>query len=165
MALELFAAIALAVSVGGIIYFLRKVSGGRLPKTAIPVMAALALVSFAIWGDYSWSSRTSSALPDRFVVIDEVGQSNFWRPWSFAFPVAERFVAADIGGAERNESDPDKVRVELYYMERRIPAKRQTVVIDCGSVPSNPGEAGDAARLQSLVCEAVSGPDEGSRSG
>ncbi|EAU43029.1 hypothetical protein FP2506_09306 [Fulvimarina pelagi HTCC2506] len=156
MALELFAAIALALSVGGIVYVLRKISGGRLPKTTIPVVAALSLVSFAIWGDYSWASRTASALPDRFVVIDEVGQSNIWRPWSFLFPVTERFVAVDLGGAQRNSNDPNKVLVELYYMERRIPAERQSIVVDCGFETAAPTEANQTGRLRELVCASVS---------
>lgn len=155
MALELIAAIALALSVGGIVYLIRKLSGGRLPKATIPLVAALALVSFAVWGDYSWASRTASALPDRLVVVDEIGQSNVWRPWSFVLPVTERFVAADIGGAQRNENDPSKVRVELYYMERRVPAQRQTIVVDC-SADAGTAETGEtASRLRDRVCNAV----------
>ncbi|MEN3792571.1 hypothetical protein [Fulvimarina sp. MAC3] len=159
MALELFAAIALALSVGGIVYFLRKISGGRLPKTTIPLFAALALVGFAVWGDYSWASRTASALPDRLVVVDEISQSNLWRPWSFIFPVSERFVAADIGGAQRNENDPGKVRVELYYMERRVPARRQTVVIDCSAKAAAPDAGDNATQLRDRVCAAVAMPE------
>ncbi|MDY8107689.1 hypothetical protein U0C82_00820 [Fulvimarina sp. 2208YS6-2-32] len=162
MILELLAAIALALSVGGLVVFLRKLSGGRLPKTAIPVMAALALVGFAVWGDYTWAARTASALPDRLVVVDKVSQSNVWRPWSFVFPVAERFVAADVGGARRNANDPDAVRVDLYFLERRVPAERQTVVMDCGAAtpPGTDGKAvGDeadrAGRVQDLVCSQV----------
>ncbi|MEE2949664.1 MAG: hypothetical protein VYD57_00150 [Pseudomonadota bacterium] len=131
MALELIAAITLAFGVAGLVLLARKLSGGRIPKIALPASIACALIAFAIWGDYSWASRTEGALPERLTVIDELPQSNLWRPWTYVVPVTERIVAVDRGGAMRNEALPGTVLVDLVFMERRAATRQLPMLVDC----------------------------------
>ncbi|RFC63047.1 hypothetical protein DYI37_13990 [Fulvimarina endophytica] len=153
MLFELVAAITLALGIGGLAYGLRRISGGRLPKTVIPVAAALALVAFAIWGDYSWASRTASALPARVVVVDELGESNVWRPWSYLFPVTERLVALDEGSVRPEANDSGLVRADLYFIERRQAARKSTISVDCASPRSPAGETAADGRLIQAICD------------
>ena len=153
MALELIAAIALALGTAGIVILLRKLSGGRIPKIMLPASVAIALVSFAVWGDYSWSARTVAAMPERVSLVETVSHSNAWRPWTYAFPVTERFVAADMGGLRRNGETPDLVLVDLLFIERRMDTRRQPVLVNCRKAETALVSGGgdlDPTRLGSL---------------
>lgn len=131
MAYELIAAIVLAIGVGGMVVLLRKMSGGRIPKTTLPIAIALALIGFAVWGDYSWASRTQGALPDRLTVVDEQTESNMWRPWTYLVPLTERMIVVDTGSVRRNPAMPGTALVDFFFFERRLPTRQLPVLVDC----------------------------------
>lgn len=131
MLMEFIAAIALGFAAAGVIMTLRWLSGGRVPKALIPVAAGLGMFGFAIWSEYSWFARHSSALPERMVVVTSVRESSSWRPWTWALPFVTRFAAVDTAGVKRNDKLPGLVMANVYLFARRQPPARLPHIIDC----------------------------------
>lgn len=131
MLMELIAAIALGVGVGGIIVLMRGLIGGRVPRFLVPAAAALAMFGFAIWSDYSWFGRTASGLPEDIVVVNTVRERSSWRPWTWAWPQVTRFTAVNAGGARRNEKIPGQVMADVYLIARYAQPVTLPQIVDC----------------------------------
>jgi len=131
MLLDLIAAFAFAFLAAGCVMIARWLTAGRLPASLIPVAAGIGMLGYAMWSEHSWFDRQQAALPSRFAVI-LTGQSSSWyRPWTYAVPVNERFIAADLGGLKRNEAVQGQVMLELLLRARWTPDVLVPVVVDC----------------------------------
>ncbi len=129
MFMELLASFAAGIGAAGLVLLLNLITGGRLPKWAMPVGAGLAMIGFAIWSEYSWAERTISALPDGVEVIETVEESRFWKPWTYFEPQTTRVLAADIAGIRENDSVQGARLVDLYLFERwQAPGKVMELV-------------------------------------
>ena len=131
MALELIAAIALGLGAAGIALLVVRLSRSRVSRTIVPVAAAAAMFGYSMWSDYSWAERTQEALPDSFVVTSRFADSSPLRPWTYLFPVVERFSAVDGGAIGRNPNHPGVVLVDVFLMTRRMPVGRLAQFVDC----------------------------------
>ena len=60
MLLELIAAFAAAFVGAGIAMILRHLSGGAIPRAAIPVFAGFAMILLTIWSEYSCIDITTT---------------------------------------------------------------------------------------------------------
>jgi hypothetical protein len=128
---ELIATITSGLGAAGVVLLLRHLSGGRLPKGLVPTAAGAAMVAFVIWNDYSWFERTSGGLPDRVEVIAMHSDSAAWRPWTYVFPLTERFTAIDRGSMRQNDQAPGITMVDVLLFARRAPVTTVPMMIDC----------------------------------
>ena len=71
MFLELIATFAAGAGAAGLVLVLNLMTGGRLPRWAMPVAAGLAMLGVAISNEASWGARTAQGLPEGLVVVDE----------------------------------------------------------------------------------------------
>lgn len=131
MFLELIGTIFAGMAVAGVLMLLNRLSGGRLPRWAAPVGAGLGMIAVTISSEYSWFARTSGELPEEFEVVQTVENRSFYRPWTFAAPYIERFVALDRAAIRRNPALPDQRIGDLYFFGRWAAVEKLPVLVDC----------------------------------
>ena len=125
MALELIAAITLAFGVAGLVLLARKLSGGRIPKIALPASIACALIA------RNWSGlRTSGDFKDSTVSdglrarMDSVhGISLTPRQAEIALLILKGHSSASI--AMRLEISPQTVKVFRKQLYRKCAISSQ----------------------------------------
>ncbi|WP_299934246.1 hypothetical protein [uncultured Pelagimonas sp.] len=131
MFLELIAVFIAGFAGAGAMMLLGKISGGRLPKWLVPVGAGAAMLIAGISSEYSWFSRTSGNLPEG-IEIAETGESKaLWRPWTYVFPMTNRFVAVDTGNMQANSDTDGLYLVDLYFFGRWRAVQVVEVMVDC----------------------------------
>lgn len=128
---ELIATIFAGLGAAGIALTLRFISRKKLATWWVPIAAGAGMLAFQIYSEYTWFDHQQSLLPNGVTVVRTVDQTAFWRPWSYVFPQTLRFIAADFNTANHNEHNPELVRLQLYFFERRMAARRVTTVIHC----------------------------------
>ncbi|MCB1971655.1 MAG: hypothetical protein H6851_11100 [Geminicoccaceae bacterium] len=131
MIMELVATFALGLGVAGVVLVLRFLSRGRLPGYLVPIAAGLGMITFTIWGEYSWFSRVEAGLPDNVVVLGEFSNSVPYRPWTYVFPQINRFSAVDLGSRKRHPDHPDLNMVDVFLVAHREPTRTLTMFVDC----------------------------------
>lgn len=131
MLLEFIATVAAGFAGAGVVLGAGALTRRTLPRWAAPAAAGSAMLAFAVWNEASWFQRTAEALPEGVVVIEQVSEPSWLRPWSYVAPSVNRFAAVDAAGLRRNAAVPDQVVVELYFWERFVPPSRLPAVIDC----------------------------------
>lgn len=131
MFLELIATFVMGIGGAGVVMLANKILRGRLPRWLVPAVAGGAMIGFAIWSEYSWYPRTSGALPDEVVIAWANEDAKPWKPWTYAFPQINRFVAVDTGTIRTNAALPGQRMVDLYLMGRWAPGRQVRIMVDC----------------------------------
>ena len=131
MFFELIAAFAAGFLGAGLALVAGWLSGGRLPRWLMPVMAGVGMIGYAIWSEYTWFDRTAAAMPPGVEVtfVNEV--SAFWRPWTYALPVVDRFAAVDTASIRTNPDVPDARIADMLFAQRWMPNRLVPVMFDC----------------------------------
>ncbi len=130
MLFELIATVTAGFAAAGLVLLIRRFV--TLPRWAMPAGAGLAMLAFAIWSEYSWFDRTTGGLPDGIEVARTVESSAPWRPWTYAAPFVDRFIAVDLASVRTNDAVPDQRMVDLLVFRRWTPVGRVRAVFDCG---------------------------------
>jgi hypothetical protein len=130
MLFELIAVIAAGFAAGGAALVVRRLVLA-LPRWLVPVMAGGGMLATAISLEYGWYSRTRAALPAGIEVALTRENRAPWRPWSYAAPYIDGFIAVDRGGARTNEAVPGQRMIDLYVFGRWAPTQRLPAVFDC----------------------------------
>ncbi|MFZ7089947.1 hypothetical protein [Primorskyibacter sp. 2E233] len=133
MFLELIAVFVAGFAGAGIMLMLSKGTGGRIPRWMIPAAAGVTMLAAAITNEYSWYSRTESALPDGMEVAQTVQQRAFWRPWTYVVPMTNRFVAVDTARLRPNTQSDQLWLADLYFFGRWRPVTSVEVMVDCAT--------------------------------
>ncbi len=131
MFLELIATFAAGAGAAGVVLILNMLTKGRLPRWAMPVAAGLAMIGVAISSEVSWGTRTAEGLPEGVVVVDEVQETAWYRPWSYLAPPTTRLVALDTQSVRTNADAPDLVLADLYLFARWRPSARVPQLLNC----------------------------------
>lgn len=105
----------------------------RAPRWLVPAAAALGVMAFQIYQEYTWYPYTVSNLPAEAVVVAELTETRFYRPWSYVKPQVSRFIAADTANVRENSAYPQWRKVSLYFFERGQPAHTLVAQIDCAT--------------------------------
>ncbi|MBZ4021403.1 hypothetical protein CKO11_02860 [Rhodobacter sp. TJ_12] len=118
----------------GLVAFLLRHSARKLlrldlPKWLMPAAAGLAMLGVTIWGEYHWFTQARGGLPAGAVVLQSNAEATPWRPWSYLWPVTNRFVALDT--ANRAQPAEGVVVANLYLVARWQPVQPVTVAYDC----------------------------------
>ncbi len=131
MFLELIGTVFAGIAMGGFILLLNKLTGGRLPRWATPVAAGLAMIATTISTEYSWYDRNSSSLPEGMEIIQTGENRSFYRPWTYAAPYTDKFVALDVAHVQRNPNLPEQRLADLYFFARWAAVEKLGVLVDC----------------------------------
>lgn len=131
MFLELIAVLFAGFAGAGLMLLAARVSGGRLPKWVVPLGAGAAMIGTTISSEYSWYARTASALPPELTVAQSVPARAWWRPWTFAVPMTERFVAVNTDTLLDNADQPGLYLAQVYFFGRWKPVTQLQVMVDC----------------------------------
>lgn len=131
MFLELIAAVASGFAGAGFALVINLISGGRLPRWVVPVMAGAAMLSYAIWSEYTWFDRTAAGLPES-VEISFINEAKaMYKPWTYAVPFINRFAALDTASIQTNDNVPHQRIADLYFFSRWSPNQVLPIVVDC----------------------------------
>ncbi len=131
MFFELVATFAAGLGAAGIVLILNRITGGRMPGWVMPVAAGLAMLGTTIGSEMSWGKRTTANLPEGVVVFEEIGESAWWRPWTYAAPQTVRLVAVDTTSVRNNPVAPDVRLVDIYLFARWQPVISVGQLVRC----------------------------------
>lgn len=130
MVFELIGVIVAGVLGGGVASLIRRLVP-MLPRWSIPAAAGLGMLFVSITLEYAWFERTRAALPDQVEVALTNESSAPWRPWTYAVPLVNRFIAVDRRTLQTHDAAPTLRMVDLVAFARWTPPSRLTVVVDC----------------------------------
>ncbi len=128
---EIVATLVAGVAGAGVVMLLNKLTGGRLPRWAVPFGVAAGMLVTTIANEYAWYGRTVANLPEGLVVVSEVENSSLYRPWVRVKPFVEQFVAVDGDSLLLNKAYPDLRMVTLVRLGRWVTPSQQAVMVDC----------------------------------
>lgn len=131
MTIEFLAAIVAAFFGAGIGLILRKLSGGRLPRWLMPVMAGLGMIGFSVYSEYGWYPRLQAGLPQGAVIAQTYDSPSPLRPWTYVFPLTDRALVVDTRRSLRNDAAPDLVMTQVFQFRRWQETRDIMVVFDC----------------------------------
>lgn len=131
MLLEFIAAICLGLAAAGLIMGLNYLTGRRLPAWLAPAGAGLSMISFMIFMEYTWLSRTVEQLPEGVEIVSSSRDASWFRPWTYVKPLALRAIALDTRRNRRHEAQPDRVMTSVLLLGRWMPIRQIPVVFDC----------------------------------
>ncbi|PTW51606.1 hypothetical protein [Rhodovulum kholense] len=151
MYIELIAIIVAGIGTGGLVLVVNRLTGRRLPRFAVPLAAAVAMLAYALWSEHTWGARTVASLPEGVVEVTHVDETIAWKPWTLVAPVTTRLMAANLIGAQSRPDAPEVRLVELYLLARWHAARTVTVLIDCAA-PAR-AEATDATLTDPAVAD------------
>lgn len=140
---ELIAVIVAGVGGAGAMLLVTKASGGRLPKWLVPVGAGAAMLAAAVSSEYGWYGRTRAALPEGIAVADIHESRAFYRPWTYAVPMVDRFIAVDIGNLHPNSQTEELYIADIYFFARWQPVQSVEMMVDCGTLRRADPQGGD----------------------
>lgn len=131
MFFELIGTVVAGAAAALVVWALNRVLKGRLPKWLIPASAGLAMLLATISSEYSWFSRTKAAMPEGLVVAQAIEDPAFYRPWTYAKPYVNRFVAVDQASIKRHPEQPGQRIVDLVFYGRWARTAKAPVLFDC----------------------------------
>ena len=131
MFLELIGTIFAGFAFAGVAMVVNKLTGGRLPRWAVPVAAGLGMIGVTVAGEYSWYERQLESLPEGMAIIQEVESRAFYRPWTYAVPFVDRFAAIDTVSVRTNDQVPEQRLVDVYFFGRWAPISKLPVAVNC----------------------------------
>ena len=99
MLFHLLATFSAGICAAGLFLLGYRTCGRKAPRYLPPLAAGLAMIGYNVWDEYSWAGRTIADLPGHIEVVATYGNSAPWKPWTYAIPEVDRFVA--FGGVER----------------------------------------------------------------
>ncbi|WP_172330356.1 hypothetical protein [Mangrovicoccus sp. HB161399] len=131
MFFELIATVFAGVGAAGLALALNWISGGRLPRWTMPVAAGIGMIAMTVWSEYNWYDRTVAGMPEGLEVAQVNEARQFYRPWTYAAPMVDRFMAVDVARMQSNPDQPGQHIANIYLMGRWQPVRSFPVAIDC----------------------------------
>lgn len=132
MLLELIAVVVAGFAAGGVMLVVRRVAPA-LPRWLLPLVAGGAMLGTAISLEYTWYGRTAASLPPGIDVALTHENRAPWRPWTYARPYIDRFVAVDRAAARTHAGADGQRLVDVYVFGRWSPTQRIQSVFDCAA--------------------------------
>ena len=128
---EMIATLVSGFAGAGIVLLFNKITGGRLPKWAMPVGAGLAMIATTVANEYAWYDRTLATLPEGLEVVHTVENKAIYRPWTYIKPFTERFVALDGPSLRTHSAQPAMRMVDTYFLGRWSAPEKMVILADC----------------------------------
>ena len=130
MLLVFLAGFACAAFGAAVAYILSR-NFGIQARWLVPAMAGGAMLLFTIWHDYSWFARQRDGLPEGVVVLETYPYRGPLQPWTYLFPVVNRYTALDTRSLARHDARPEVVYAPLFIAQRFQPTFVSAQLIDC----------------------------------
>ncbi len=127
----LIAAVFAGLAGAGIGMGLRKLTGDRLPKGIIPVMAGVMMIVATVGQEYAWYPNNLDDLPGDAVVLSEREQQAIYQPWTFIRPWVRGFIAYSPEETVETADNSGIFVIQAHIRERWQPAMIRPVLIDC----------------------------------
>ena len=127
---EFVATISAGLGAAGIMMMIR-LFVKKLPKWLVPAAAGLGMIGFQVYSEYTWFDHTRSLLPASAMVVAEVPESTFYKPWSYVKPQVLKFVAIDSTKTASVGENGQVLQTNLYFFERRMSAQTWPILINC----------------------------------
>ena len=131
MFIHLLATLVLGAVAAGLVYIIARPFGWKPPGVVYPMAAALGILAYTVYDEYSWYSRVSSTLPTRLNVVRTYATSMPYQPWTYAVPRVYRFDAVDLGSSRTNPNAPELTMVEMQRVTRNVSSEKISSIIDC----------------------------------
>lgn len=131
MLFELIATFAAGFMAAGVILVINLTFKGWLPKWVMPVCAGAAMIGYTIWSEYSWHDRAVASLQPGLEVASSGAGTSWWRPWTYVYPMKERFVVVDAASLRMHPNTPDQRVVTLYFYARWSAPQAVPVAYNC----------------------------------
>lgn len=132
MGTELLATFIAGIGCAGVALWFRVMTRKGVPRWTIPMMAGAGMLAYQVFSEYTWYERQLSALSEQVVIVRQVEQTSWWRPWSWFAPQTFRFVAANLDSVQTNALNAEIVKVDLYLVERHQRTTRVSSAVHCG---------------------------------
>lgn len=130
MTLELLGSLFVALTIGLFVWALRR-KVPAIPRWATPALAGAGLIATTVWMEYTWFDRVSGALPAGFVVANAESQASPLRPWTYAVPVVNRFLALDGSKLARHPARNELIVAPVFGFARWQNPQNALIVFDC----------------------------------
>jgi hypothetical protein len=131
MLIDFISTMAAGFAVAGIVLLLIRLTGRRLPKWTLPAAVGLAMIGFSIYREYTWFPEARAQLPAEVIITDVPQDRVFYRPWTYVWPLATRFMAVDRRTRRVSESDPNMIVAPVLLVKRWIGASAVPMAFDC----------------------------------
>lgn len=131
MFLELIATVLAGVAAGGVVMVLNRLTGRRLPGWLMPVVAGAAMLFVTIRMEYTWFERMTADFPEDAVITELHESSAFWRPWTYAAPLVDRFAVLEKSAVRTNEAVPHQRMFDMIFFGRWQKVQVVPMVVDC----------------------------------
>lgn len=131
MLLEFIAIIAAGFGLAGIVMALNVLVRRRLPGWAMPAAAGAGMLAMAIWLEYSWLERATATFPPEVEIASTNEVRTWYRPWTYAVPLASRLIAIDHRFDRRNPDLPGHVLTRVLLVGRWEPTRQFAAMFDC----------------------------------
>ena len=172
MLFELVAVIVAGIAAGGVVSLLRRFIPA-ITRWLIPVAAGAAMIAASVSLEYTWFGRVAATLPEGVEVAITHEERALWRPWTYAFPYVDRFLAVDRERLLTNDAAAGQLMANIYVFGRWSPTRRVQAVFDCdagrradllpgtalaadGSVPEGAWiDTGREDAVMRIVCDAA----------
>lgn len=129
--IHLLATFSAGICAAGLILLVYRSLGRKTPRYLPPLAAAIAMLGYNLWDEYSWAPRTIAGLPGHVEVVETYGSSAPWKPWTYVVPEIDRFVALDTASLRLNDKLPGYVLAEFVLVTRRSPTAATQQMFDC----------------------------------
>ena len=131
MFFELVATFAAGIAAAGLALIANHLTGGRLPRWALPVAAGAAMLGYTVWSEYTWGPRTQAALPEGVEVLMTVEEARVWKPWTYLVPQTTRIMALDRASVQTKPDAPGILLADLYFFARWTPPAKRPQLVEC----------------------------------
>lgn len=134
MLFNLIATLMIGVLGACLAYIAHRMTGRRLPKAIIPFSMALAMIAYSVWNEMTWYSRTASALPKQFVVVEKGPPvSSPLSPWTYAVPRTDSFRVLDTQSVQPLPKSENRYLAQVHVLERYLGSRKTSLIVDCAT--------------------------------
>ncbi len=113
------------------VWAIYKTRSKRMPGGMYPLVAAISIIAYGIYTEYSWESRTLSQMPESIRVVHEISRPSVFSPWAYLIPRTSQLSLIDSAALRTNEKQPGLIMTDLLIMQRLYPTVRLPMMIDC----------------------------------
>ena len=122
---HLVATFSAGLGAAGIAFLLRSITRQKLPKWIIPAFAGLGMLGYQIYFEYNWFDHQTSRQPEGTVVTSSDKGEDFWRPWTYFYPMTTVFTVVDTNNVQERKLDG---LILVEFIEYRFEKKYIDVV-------------------------------------
>ncbi|ASJ73066.1 hypothetical protein [Granulosicoccus antarcticus] len=131
MLVNLISAIAVSAIVFLLVWAYFRTVKKPMPRALLPILIGGTAISYGIYSEYSWESRTLQQMPASVEVVSTFEGRSVFSPWAYLIPRTDRMSLVDTNTIRRNPEHPDYLILDLLLMQRFSPVMQVRQLVDC----------------------------------